>query len=494
MKEREVKLGAGNEFQLPDLEGVREGVSASVRPEQQLTTLYLDSDEHHLARWGLSFRHRAGQGWTVKLPGDSSGALLVRDEITYEGDAETPPPPALDLVKGYVRRRELSPQVHLRTLRRGILLHDQHGQLVADVVEDAVNVLDGPCAGQSFRELEVETTEGTPEGLLETIVSRLRDAGAGPPDPTPKYLRAIGGPTAAPAEVVLAPLPKSASAGDVVTHAIADGVTRLLRHDPVVRLDTDVEGVHQARVATRRLRSDLRTFRRLLDREWVAALRAELGWLGAQFGEARDADVLLERLTRRAGQLPEASQAGTRGVIEALAQRRVQAHADLLATLRSDRYLDLVEQLVAAARAPALREAKSSQRAAQALPRIVRHAWTPLEKHVRSLGDPVSDEDLHMIRILGKRCRYAAEACAPSLGKRTHKLALAARELQDVLGELNDAVVAEQWLRGWTADVHAGSSAFAAGELAALERVAADQARSQWPRAWKHVKRAAPGD
>ncbi len=282
-----MKLGAGEEFQLPDLEGVREGVSARVRPEQPLTTLYLDSDEYHLARWGLSFRHRAGQGWTVKLPGDSTGALLVRDEITFEGDAQTPPPPALDLVMGYVRHRELSPQVHLRTLRRGILLHDEQGQLVADVVEDAVNVIDGPCAGLRFRELEIETTEATPDGLLEAILSRLREAGAGPPDPTPKYLRAIGGTDAAPAEVVIAPLHKSASGGDVVTHAIADGVTRLLRHDPVVRLDTDVEGVHQARVATRRLRSDLRTFRRLLDPEWVAALRAELGWLGGRFGVAR---------------------------------------------------------------------------------------------------------------------------------------------------------------------------------------------------------------
>ena len=52
-----------------------------------------------------------------------------------------------------------------------------------------------------------------------------------------------------------------------------------------------------------------------------------------------------------------------------------------------------------------------------------------------------------MVRILAKRWRYAAEACAPTLGKRTRKLADAAKNLQDVLGELNDAVVAERWLR-----------------------------------------------
>ena len=70
-----------------------------------------------------------------------------------------------------------------------------------------------------------------------------------------------------------------ASAGNVVRRAIALSAIRLIRHDPVVRLDTDPEGVHQARVATRRLRSDLRTFRPLVDAAWSSALRDELGWL-----------------------------------------------------------------------------------------------------------------------------------------------------------------------------------------------------------------------
>ena len=87
----------------------------------------------------------------------------------------------------------------------------------------------------------------------------------------------------------------------------ASGVIRLMRHDPVVRLDTDPEGVHHARVATRRLRSDLRTFRTVLDQEWTAALREELGWLGGELGAARDAGVLLERLTAHVGELPEPS-------------------------------------------------------------------------------------------------------------------------------------------------------------------------------------------
>ena len=492
MKEREVKLSAGEEFQLPELGGLLDGVIAAPRTEQRLSTVYFDSDDFRLARWGLSFRYRAGEGWTVKLPGEDAGALLVRDEVVFEGGSRTPPTGAVDLVRCYVRRAELRPQVRLRTVRRGVLLTDADGRLLADVVDDRVSLLDGQRVVGGFRELEVETTDATPPGLLKALIARLRAAGAGAPDPTPKYLRAIGDADAVSPEIVLLALSRSASLGEVVRHAIASGVIRLLRHDPVVRLQTDPEGVHQARVATRRLRSDLRTFRGVLAPEWTAALRVELGWLGGELGAARDADVLYERLTARAGELPAASAEGAGAVIEALAQRRVQAHAGLLEALGSDRYVDLIDRLIEAAQTPALVEEQADRAATEALPPIVRRAWRPLDKYVKALPDPPADEQLHTVRILAKRCRYAAEASAPSLGKRTQKLARAAGALQDVLGELNDAVVAERWLRDWASHTRSGRSAFVAGELAALEHVAAHRARSQWPKAWKRLRARRP--
>lgn len=492
MQEREVKLSASDRFELPDLDGLLAGVAATAREDERLSTTYLDSDDYRLARWGLSFRHRAGQGWTVKLPGEESGALLVCDEIVFKGGLRQPPQEAVDLVTGYLRKAELRPQVRLRTLRRGVLLHDGHGRLVADVVDDDVSVLRGRRVATGFRELEVETTPHTPPGLLDAIIDRLRAAGAGAPDPTPKYLRAIGGPEAAPPEIVVAELTRTASLAAVVTRALCDGAVRLIRHDPVVRLDTDPEGVHQARVATRRLRSDLRTFRAVLDREWAAGLREELGWLGGVLGAARDADVLLDRLTTHAQGLPEASADGAAELTSALEHRRVETHAMLLDAVRGDRYLDLIDRLINAAQAPALLAPKANRAAAKALPSLVHRAWRALDRKASSLSDPPTNEELHMVRILAKRCRYAAEACAPSLGKRIHKLAVATRDVQDVLGELNDAVVAEKWLRDWTAHTDSPPGAFAAGELAALEREAAQQARSQWPGAWKQAKAHAP--
>ena len=124
----------------------------------------------------------------MKLRGDDDGVLLVRDELVFKGRSGTPPPEAAELVRGYLRRGPLRPQVRLRTLRAGILVHDSQGRLLADVVDDTVSVLDGPCGGASFRELEVETTEETPDGLLEAILEHLRIAGAGVPDPTPKLI------------------------------------------------------------------------------------------------------------------------------------------------------------------------------------------------------------------------------------------------------------------------------------------------------------------
>ena len=73
----------------------------------------------------------------------------------------------------------------------------------------------------------------------------------------------------------------------------------------MVRIGEDPEGVHQARVATRRLRSHLRTFRKLLEPEWAEPLRDELGWLGDELGGVRDADVLLDRLKSRIAALDD---------------------------------------------------------------------------------------------------------------------------------------------------------------------------------------------
>ena len=78
----------------------------------------------------------------------------------------------------------------------------------------------------------------------------------------------------APPELVVPTVGPNALVGEVARAAITAGVIRILEHDALVRLDGGPEGVHQARVGTRRLRSDLRTFASIFDNEWVQSSAA----------------------------------------------------------------------------------------------------------------------------------------------------------------------------------------------------------------------------
>jgi CHAD domain-containing protein len=484
--EREVKLTAAPSFRMPRLDGLADGVQLVPREPQQLSTTYFDTEDLRLARWGVNVRHRVGEGWTVKLSARSDGALLVRPELVFAGSSRRPPAPAVDLVRAFVRSAELRPQARLRTVRRGIEVYDAEGRLLAEVFDDEVSVLEGRRVAARFRELEVEIRNELPPALLDRLVERLQQAGAGAPDTTPKYLRALGAPAAQPPEVPLPKLASGATAGDVVRRAISASVIRLIEHDPVMRLDADPEGVHQARVATRRIRSDVRTFRSLLEPAWATALRDELGWLAGILGAVRDGDVMLERMRERAAQLPETSSRGVARVLATLEAERDSAHVELLAALRGERYLALLDRLVVAANAPALL-LEADLPAVTVLPGLVRTPWRTLAKRARTLGGAPSDEELHALRIRTKRVRYAAEAMAPLVGRQARTFATAAAALQDVLGTLNDALVAERWLREWAHGSRSLHGVFAAGELAGLERASAQRDRGRWKKAWKKL-------
>ena len=113
--------------------------------------------------------------------------------------------------------------------------------------------------------------------------------------------------------------------------------------------------------------------------------------------------------------------------------------------MRSDRYLDLLDRLLAAARV-----VPSSDGAADLdleLGDLVAGPWKKLRRAVEALGDEPPDVALHAVRIRAKRCRYAAEAVSPAIGKPAKRFAAAVAGVQDVLGEHQDAVVAGQWLR-----------------------------------------------
>ena len=484
--EREAKLQVPAGFRLPELGG--DGLTATVQEEQRLAATYFDTAELHVARWGCSLRYREGEGWTVKLLPVEEGDLLVRGEHVFTG----PPPPArppedaLDLLRAYVRDRPLAPSARLRTRRRSVDVADELGRPVAVVTDDEVSVMDGRRVASRFREVEVELVPGAPEEAFANILERLREAGAGPVENISKLRRALGPRVDAAPEVSVPTVRADATVAEVIRGALAVSVARLFRHDAGVRLGSDPEDVHQARVATRRLRSDLRTFRDAVEPTWSSDLRAELRWLGGELGAVRDLEVLRARLRGRVDLLPPVDRRSAEALVDRLDRTHAETRDRLLAAMREPRYTRVLDALVTAADAPFVLEEAAAAPATEALKPALESPWKHLTASIEAVGADPSDESLHAARIRAKRMRYAAEAVAPVFGKRARAFAEAAVAVQDVLGEHQDAVVAGAWLRETAAS---GGDAFVAGELAAIEAQAAARARAGWAPAWKALSR-----
>src|SRR5215216_585686 len=488
MNEREDKLVAPAGFDLPRLGGPEDGFVAEPQAARRLQTTYYDTADLRLARWGASLRYRPGEGWTVKLPEGQNGSLLVRAEHVFPGDGRKPPAQAVALVRAFTRTAPLKPSARMRTLRRPVELRDPTGARLAELVDDEVQVLDGRRVVSRFRELEVELDGSADTDLLDRVVDRLLEAGAQATEPTPKYLRALNG-----RERVLGPeveepeVDGDATVEALLRHDLASGTLRLFRHEAGVRTGEDPEAVHQARVATRRVRSTLRTFSKLLDEEWTDRLRDDLKWLANLLGEVRDTDVLLERFSEHLAALPAADVKAGRRLLDRLADQRDQARRRLLGAMAQDKYAQLLEDLVAAAAAPALLPG-ADRPAAEVMPPLVAKPWKKLRKAVRKAGDDPPDHELHQIRIRAKRARYAAEAVEPVIGEPAEDFADAIADLQGVLGDHQDAVVGEAWLREAAASARR-DAALVAGLLIAAEWASAADTRAGWGKAWKAANR-----
>lgn len=257
--------------------------------------------------------------------------------------------------------------------------------------------------------------------------------------------------------------------------------------DDAVRAD-EPDAVHRMRVACRRLRSALRTFRRLFTPGATDRLVTELRWLGAALGDARDLEVLAERLAAQARELPAAC--GPERVAAALEQwgeseyRRVRP--EVVAALDSPRRRALGDALATLLADPPLR-----RRAARpALPELSRIAAREQERtagRVRTALAAAADERdhaLHEARKAAKRARYAGETAAPEAGARAERFTARMKAVQEVLGEHQDAVVAAATL---AARPVAAAEPFGYGALYGRQLAAQAAARERLPGVWKRA-------
>lgn len=495
MREVEIKFRVHGPFRIPELAGEATGVtSVDAHGTTVLKAAYYDTADLRLAREGITLRLRSGgkdAGWHLKIPEPGSGKG-TREEIQRPAAGAAPPPELRELVTAWVRHEQLAAVATLRTERTTSMLLDEAGGPLAELVDDVVSVLDGRQIAAKFREIEVEAgpAAADPDAVLERIGAVLAAAGAVPGEFVPKAVRALGSrATAAPEPPLPEPAGPDDPARDAVVAHLRTHVRAFMAQDPRVRLDAS-DAVHQMRVAARRLRSGLRTFGPLLDPAWSADLQDQLRWIADVLGGVRDREVLHERLLHQLQELPAGVVADTtsRDLDRMLTDGLADARALVLQELRGDRYLSLIDALVAAATDPPTTPA-ADEPARQALPPLVRAAWRQLDKRVGKLDDDAPDALFHSARIAAKRARYAGELCTPVFGAPAKAFAAAVATVQEVLGDHQDAAVAQEVLRDLAARRGVrGSTGFALGVLHERQQDVLEETRAQFFGVWKSVR------
>jgi len=487
--EIETKYEVDDRAILPELHELP-GVAQVEQPvEQELQAVYFDTAGFDLAVNKVTLRRRTGgddDGWHVKLPVSKGERMEIRHPLGRA--VRKVPIQVVRLVRVHVRDNELGPVVTLNTRRLVYRLLDDEGEVLAEVCDDnvtaTVEAADDP---ETWREWEVELVHGSAE-LLEAVEPVLRAAGAEPASGPSKLARALGDRVPSRKEWTL---PKTPTTADLFHAYAAAQVQAIRERDPEVRRDLP-DSVHKMRVATRRLRSALATYRPVVDREAGDRIRDELKWFAGELGGARDAEVMREHfevaVSEQPAELVMGRVAGT--INDHLRAVYKQARTEALAALESERYFRLLDTLDELITSPPLVDADT--KAKKQIGDLLTHDWKRMRKAVRRAksAETTAEEDheLHEVRKAAKRLRYAAESAEPVLGQEAADLTAQAEEVQEVLGAHQDSVVTRDLLRQLAVQVNLdGGNTFTYGRLHAAEEHRAVVSRESFYTLWPTI-------
>jgi CHAD domain-containing protein len=521
-REVELKYAADDDLELPSLvelvvdaaESSAPGgvpLSDGVAAEHRLEAVYFDTADLRLAAAGLTLRRRTGgedAGWHLKLPAGTATRTEIRLPPGRVPPGRTPrtvPDQLQSMVWARTLGRPLQPVARItteRTLRR---LSDPTGQVLVEVADDRVTAQrltsrDGTgevvSAPIRWREIEVELGDGAAE-LVEPLDARLRRCG----------LRTAAGSKLAHVLDGARPEPRTramgagarrrwtakSSAGEVVLAHIREQVAQVQAQDLPVRLDAP-DAVHKMRVATRRLRSALSTFKPLFDPDVVRPLREELKWLAGELGAARDAEVMRDRVRTavdaQAAEMP--ARAGAEAAQEELDTAYRTAHDRVITELDSDRYHQILTSLQQLVEQPPLRKPAKAP-AGKALPPLVERSYDRVRRFVdqaRALPEGGErDELLHDARKAAKQARYAGESVATVFSKDADTFAAAMEAVQEALGEHQDSALTRERLHALALHAPSTEVAFLYGRLHAQEEARAQHTQQRFDTAWKAADR-----
>jgi CHAD domain-containing protein len=479
--------------EVPELSGLPGVASTRDLEPVHLDAVYFDTPDLALAAHRRTLRRRTGgddAGWHLKLP---TGKADTRTEVHAPLGAATDavPPDLLAEVAAVVRGRPLAPVVRLRTTRRRLLLLDAAGRTLAEVAHDEVTATVPGGTDSSWTEIEVELRDGERE-LLDAVEERLRAAGLRRSVVGSKLARVLGD--------RLVPLPgppdPPGTAGQLALAYLHAQLTAILALDPAVRRAED-DAVHRMRVATRRARSALKSFRHELGPAARTSLGGELKWLAEVLGTERDREVLAERLGRRLSELEPPGGGDARRRIPRTNGRpdaaAVAVHAALVRELDGPRYFALLDALESLLTAPPDRPAADTP-ARDAAVATIRRDHARLRARIETaLGlHPGDDRDiaLHAARKDAKRARYSGEAARPVLGERAVAHTARMKSVQQLLGEHQDSVMCRQALAGLREEAGtAGEDPAPYDVMIRREHELAADAEARLPEVWRTADR-----
>lgn len=411
----------------------------------ELVTTYFDTPDFALSRAGVALRvRRLGDARVQTVKSKGQGGVASRRgewEWPVTGDA-----PDLSLLAGTGAEGLIDPALARRLgpayatdVRRTTRLVCLEGSVV-ELALDEGEVL----AGRQRRpllELELELKAGDPAGLVQ-LALELTDAAPLRLGIESKAAQGYRLATATPAPVAKAgdvTLEPETTVAEGFRRILLSGLEHLLANIPAAQ-EEQVEGVHQLRVALRRLRATLVLFRPLLEPGMDHRFEAELQRLGRVAGGARDWDVF------RTETIDGMQDEGWRKTLDAVAaERQAEAHATLRDELARPALTRLALALTAWAESGAAMPPEAGAHPlCELAPELLEKLGARVEKRGRKIRRR-SIEELHELRKALKKLRYGLDDLSALLPEEAVRPYLKrCRALQERLGEMNDAAVAAE--------------------------------------------------
>lgn len=430
---------------------------------RNLRAIYFDTPDLLLARSGVELRVRR-QGrqniQAVKARGEYAAGLAQRDELEApvpDAQPHAVPVPAriadadLRMLVERAVAEGLAPifETDIRRWERSIAYGG--GRLTLSLDRGAVRV---GAKESALCELEIELVEG-PVGLVFDLAQELlthiplRVAHRGK---SKRGYDLLLDRQPRPEKADRPPLDRRMPLEEVLSLNVRSCVRQIVANEPVVCRGDDPEGVHQMRVGLRRLRSLFTVFAPVLPSDQAAHFKAELKWLASELGAARDYDVFREEILRPVQAFfPEAP--GMAGLLTEADRMSVLAYERARAAIADRRYTRLLLDLSRWIAEAGWREQSLTETGAQLFAPARDFADALLDRRSRKLrkngkrlmaGPPA---DRHLLRIYVKKMRYASEFFSELYPKkRTQPYLKNLAALQEVLGHMNDAAVAESLL------------------------------------------------